>query len=80
MPVPYQPAPQMVAALLGKNFREMDLIGRYGGEEFCIVLPDISLERAAVIANRVREVIQADDSTGIRITMSFGLSSLQFKA
>ena len=70
---------RMVAALLGKNFREMDLIGRYGGEEFCIVLPDISLERAAVIANRVREVIQADDSTGIRITMSFGLSSLQFK-
>lgn len=71
---------KMVASLLQRNFRETDLVGRYGGEEFCIVLPGMKLQVAATVTDRIREVIEADTSTGVRITMSFGVSSLQFNA
>ncbi|WP_051305425.1 EAL domain-containing protein [Desulfogranum mediterraneum] len=68
-----------VAAQLQKNAREGDLIGRYGGEEFCLVLPGSDLKQAAYVGNRIRQAIKADVSTGIQVTMSFGASSLQFK-
>ncbi len=67
---------KMVSALLKKNCRDADLVGRYGGEEFCIALPDIPIEKAAEISNRIRKAIKADTSTGVQITMSFGVSSL----
>ncbi len=71
---------KMVAFLLQKHFREDDLVGRYGGEEFCIVLPDIDLKQAAKIANRVRQAIMEDSTSGIQVTMSFGVSSTKFNA
>lgn len=67
---------EMVARLLYKNFRAHDLVGRYGGEEFCIILPDIELKLAYDICNRIRAAIKEDTSTGIQITISFGVSSL----
>ncbi len=71
---------KMVAGLMQKNSRENDLVGRYGGEEFCIVLPKIDIKVAAEISNRIRQAIKADSSTGVQITMSFGVSSLQSNA
>ena len=67
----------MVAELLKKNFRKEDLLGRYGGEEFCIAMPNIHLKDAAEIANRVRLAIKKDLSTGVQITMSFGVASIK---
>ncbi len=67
---------KMIAALLQKNFREHDLVGRYGGEEFCIVLPDIDLRLASKICNRIRKSIKDDTSSGVQVTMSFGVSAL----
>lgn len=71
---------KMVATILKKHFRQDDLIGRYGGEEFCIVLPDITLKKAADIADRVRLAIRDDSSSGVPVTMSFGVSSLIFNS
>lgn len=71
---------KMVARLLQKNSREDDLVGRYGGEEFCIILPKIDIRQAAVIANRIRLEIKADSSSGVQTTVSFGVSSLRLKA
>ena len=68
---------RMAAAMLQRYFREDDLIGRYGGEEFCIVLPGIDITLASQIANRVRQAIENDNSTGVRVTMSFGVSCLE---
>lgn len=71
---------KMVASLLQKHFREDDLLGRYGGEEFCIVLPEIDIKQAAVIANRVRQAIKEDSTSGVQITMSFGVSTHQLNS
>ncbi len=71
---------KMVAGLMQKNSRENDLVGRYGGEEFCIILPKINIKVATDISNRIRQAIKADSSTGVQITMSFGVSSLQSNA
>lgn len=71
---------KMVAELLKKHFRQDDILGRYGGEEFCAVLPGINIKKAAEIANRVRIAIREDSSSGVEVSMSFGVSSLEFKS
>jgi diguanylate cyclase (GGDEF)-like protein len=38
----------------------MDVVVRYGGEEFCIVLPDTSKEEAVVVAERIRQEIEKE--------------------
>ena len=45
------------ATRLKANLRSFDLVVRYGGEEFVIILPDVSEERAHMVANRVRKSI-----------------------
>ncbi len=71
---------KMVASLLQKNSREHDLVGRYGGEEFCLVFPDINSQKASEIADRIRRAIKEDSTSGVQITMSFGISSLKSNA
>ncbi len=71
---------KVVASLLSKNTRHNDVVGRYGGEEFCIVLPGIDEIRGHEIANRMRENIErlagkgVRSVEGLRITSSFGMS------
>jgi diguanylate cyclase (GGDEF)-like protein/PAS domain S-box-containing protein len=71
---------KMVAGVLQKNSRESDLVGRYGGEEFCIVLPGLDIKQVAKIASRIRLAIKEDSASGVQVTMSFGVSSLRSKA
>ena len=47
-----------VAGLLKSNLREIDVIGRYGGEEFSIVLSGIGKEGAFQVAGRIRESVE----------------------
>jgi len=49
----------MIADLLMSNTRKHDYIGRYGGEEFLLVLPDTDLPAAVLIAQRIRSSIAA---------------------
>jgi diguanylate cyclase (GGDEF)-like protein len=67
-----------VAQILAKNAREYDEVGRYGGEEFAILLPNTSKENAAKIAERIRENIEQESiDTGevtLNVTASFGVS------
>jgi diguanylate cyclase (GGDEF)-like protein/PAS domain S-box-containing protein len=69
-----------LAALLTEYSRPNDLVGRFGGEEFVIVLPNTSIEDGAVIADRIRQAIQDGDKDklpkDLSITSSFGVSSL----
>lgn len=51
-------------------------IGRYGGEEFCIVLPEIGLEKGLEISEKIRKSFEAHSfsSEGIKVTISIGIS------
>lgn len=72
---------QLVAKLLTTTLRPLDIIGRYGGEEFCILLPGQTSVEGMLVAERLRETIELSASTAIRttsgqkITMSFGVSA-----
>jgi diguanylate cyclase len=62
------------------NIRSIDRFGRYGGEEFLLVLPDTPNEAAARILDRLRAIIADLDwsafSPGMRVTISAGLATL----
>jgi diguanylate cyclase len=66
-----------VAALLREAIRLPDAVGRYGGEEFGVVLPDTAGERAAAIAERIRALVErsvVEPRTGLRCTVSIGVA------
>lgn len=67
------------ARILRENAREIDMIGRYGGEEFIAILPGAAEDEAAGFAERVRcaveEFVYRDDGKEIRMTVSAGVAS-----
>ena len=63
-----------------KSSRESDIVCRYGGEEFCILLPATNLVLARDIAEIYRKQIEKLDFEGLRVTASLGVSSTQLKA
>jgi diguanylate cyclase (GGDEF)-like protein len=65
-----------VADVLKDCTRDSDLVGRYGGEEFCVVLPNLSLDNAAAVADRIRRTIEKKSVSGVRVTVSVGASLL----
>ena len=67
---------QKVAKTIQNTCRQSDLLCRYGGEEFCIVMPDTELEACEIFANRVRQRVEATDMgiEGLNVTISLGAS------
>jgi len=69
-----------VAEILKKNFREFDIVCRFGGEEFAFLLPETTPEHAYNRVEKVRNLIETaefqDPNTDakIKVTMSFGIS------
>jgi diguanylate cyclase (GGDEF)-like protein len=70
-----------VALLLKRNVRKVDMVGRYGGEEFMVVLPRIRLEEAVEVAEKVRRTVAAaafpavHGGAPIHITVSIGVAA-----
>ena len=71
---------QEIARSIAGQCREVDLPGRYGGEEFAIIVPDESAVTAAHLAERCRRQIEAirlpAGSQTIRATASFGVAEV----
>jgi diguanylate cyclase (GGDEF)-like protein/PAS domain S-box-containing protein len=67
-----------VAEAGNEKLRSFDLFGRYGGEEFAVLLPEVDPEGALAIAERLRRGIAAveEDLGGIGVTASFGVASM----
>lgn len=66
-----------IAQTLKVSLRNIDVIGRYGGEEFTVFLPEISSENAYLVAERVRtniENLSFPFSDNIKVTISIGIS------
>ncbi len=64
-----------VSAAFGTALRDKDLVGRYGGEEFLLILPDTDLGKSTIIAERVRQSIASYcwEKDGFQTTISGGV-------
>ncbi len=66
-----------IARILQDNLRKTDILGRYGGEEFGVILPDTDQKGAMVIAEKLRGDIEKTillDSYNVRCTISLGVA------
>lgn len=68
-----------IGFIIRDNIREIDIAGRYGGEEFCVILPDTNGDGAKYAAERIRQaaekaVIKAYDAK-VGVTVSIGVST-----
>ncbi|MFK7779753.1 MAG: GGDEF domain-containing protein [Candidatus Gracilibacteria bacterium] len=75
---------QKLATILKNNFRKNDTVGRWGGEEFMIILPSTNFQYAAKKANEIRRLIKDTLSSGIdkirgKITVSIGVTQIEMK-
>jgi len=73
----------IVSRILRAQFRTRDLLVRYGGDEFAVLLPDVKLDEAMAIGERVRRAISGETSDGsdsliqIPVRISMGVAQLQ---
>jgi diguanylate cyclase (GGDEF)-like protein/putative nucleotidyltransferase with HDIG domain len=69
-----------IGQIIKKTIREYDIAARFGGEEFAIVLPEVTQDEARVLAERVRAAIEeatfnvATSATPLQATMSLGIA------
>ncbi|MDQ3213202.1 MAG: GGDEF domain-containing protein [Acidobacteriota bacterium] len=69
------------ASVIRASARETDMVARFGGDEFALILPDTGSEGAAAVGDRVRERIAAfrflqGDGLSITLTVSVGVATL----
>lgn len=69
-----------VARTLESLKRAGDVLGRYGGEEFCLLLPHTDIEAAALAAERIRAGIAESKCEPIGVTISVGVSATSLGA
>lgn len=65
---------QHLAHVLLKARREHDIVARFGGEEFVLILPDVDENSAFKVAETLRVDIETSDIKGIQVTVSIGVS------
>lgn len=66
-----------VASRLTLSLRKNDCIARWTGQEFLILAPETDLERTAILAERLLEVVRRSTVVGHALTLSVGISSYQ---
>ncbi len=67
-----------IAGKLKDNTRQYDILGRYGGEEFVVVLPETDKEQATTIAERIRQDIEHaefSEENKLKVTASIGITT-----
>lgn len=67
-----------VAKVIKENIRQIDLLGKYGGEEFCLILTETDIKGAQYVAERIRQalqdtMVQAYDES-LSVTISIGVA------
>jgi diguanylate cyclase (GGDEF)-like protein len=70
-----------LAAIIKKATRETDISGRYGGEEFAIILPDTPVANVEFVAERIRRLVEKStvvyDEINITFTISIGIAGFK---
>ncbi|QOZ56064.1 GGDEF domain-containing protein [Bradyrhizobium sp. CCBAU 53338] len=69
------------AIAVSANIRSVDRLGRYGGEEFLLVLPETPRDQAIAIVDRLRQIVGNLNwdaiSNGLKVTMSAGVAQVR---
>ncbi len=65
-----------VANVLLTKTREQDVVCRFGGEEFAILLPETDVEHAGYMAEKIREAVSRQKFGDLAVTVSLGVSAL----
>lgn len=72
---------RLVAERSRSALRTLDVIGRYGGEEFCVLLPETGLEAAVLVGERLRQSVGGSplpsQAGELGVTISLGVAELQ---
>jgi diguanylate cyclase (GGDEF)-like protein len=68
-----------IAQTIKRSVRRVDIVGRYGGEEFLVILPETDVDAAASIAEKVRRLVGGEkvrlaDGTTVAVTLSAGVA------
>jgi diguanylate cyclase (GGDEF)-like protein len=71
-----------ISQVMVSGLRGTDRIGRYGGEEFLLVLPEADLQQAGLVAEKIRGLVQKaavlmGDGAAMQVTVSIGVASLK---
>jgi diguanylate cyclase (GGDEF)-like protein/PAS domain S-box-containing protein len=70
---------RQIGLLLTATFRQVDVVARVGGEEFAVLLPSSTLDGAAAVAERLRQLVAAQtvsfDGAAITLTVSAGVAA-----
>ncbi len=67
---------QKVTTILKAYLRKTDTLGRWGGEEFLIILPNTGMAEAVAVAEKLRSEIAKEEIEGIVCTISLGVKML----
>lgn len=65
-----------ISALIKDRLRESDLVGRWGGEEFVMILPNTALSEAIVLGEKLRTMIESHRFDHVKVTCSFGVAQM----
>ncbi|MEE4246248.1 MAG: diguanylate cyclase [Kangiellaceae bacterium] len=75
---------KLVASTLNNNIKRSDILSRFGGEEFLLVLPDTNIDQAKLVADKLRVLIEklvvkrkGNDQALRQITVSIGVAQMQ---
>ena len=72
---------KVISRSIAKRLREVDFFGRYGGEEFVVILPETSLEKAVAVLEKIRAEIANTafnyKDEPLAITLSMGITEFR---
>ena len=71
---------KLIAEALTSSVRKVDVVGRYGGDEFVVLLPEIDIEAGLVVAERLRECVKAKvyktPIAQVAVSISLGITGI----
>ena len=75
---------QKLGDILRETLRSIDIVGRIGGEEFALLLPETNIQKATEVAERLREItagtdVVLEDGLPLHFTISIGVAALKGK-